>query len=348
MKTNREELLKNLELLRPGLAQKEIIEQSTCFVFHEGRALTYNDEIAVSHDIDIELEGAVKAKEMLALLGKLKDEEVEMTVKGAELIVKGKRAEAGITMENEILLPVDDISIPEKFKKLPKGFAEAVAFCVFSAGKDLTRPALTCIHMTELIVESSDGHRITRYGLEEGGAGFKKPVLLPADAAAQLAGFNLEKYALDKSWIHFKTTKGTVISCRIVEGDFPHDMITQYLEIEGPQIGFPDSLSEMLDRAGVFTAEASSEQVVIEVKGSKMTISGKGPSGWYKEACRAKSEGDFKIGISPAYLKAIIEHGSTAIIGESLVKFEGGNFEHAVMQMVLEEETVDPNDDIPF
>ena len=47
MKINKQQFIEALELVKPGLAAKEIIEQSTSFVFRAGQVITYNDEVAV-------------------------------------------------------------------------------------------------------------------------------------------------------------------------------------------------------------------------------------------------------------------------------------------------------------
>ena len=74
MKIKRAELLSTLTALRPGLASKEIIEQSTSFIFSDGRVVTYNDEVAVQHPVDLDIIGAVQGKELFALLNKLKSQ----------------------------------------------------------------------------------------------------------------------------------------------------------------------------------------------------------------------------------------------------------------------------------
>ena len=80
MSTNRKDLLKVLQLVRPGLAAKEIIEQSTSFIFTKGQVIAYNDEISVSHPVvkGLDLDGAVQANELFALLNKLTDDTIEL------------------------------------------------------------------------------------------------------------------------------------------------------------------------------------------------------------------------------------------------------------------------------
>ena len=61
MKINREELLNQLESVLPGLSTREIIEQSSCFVFMNKEVITYNDEISCSHKSRLDIEGAIVA-----------------------------------------------------------------------------------------------------------------------------------------------------------------------------------------------------------------------------------------------------------------------------------------------
>ena len=46
MRVSREKLMQALEAVSPGLANRELIEQSSCFVFKSGMVMTFNDEVA--------------------------------------------------------------------------------------------------------------------------------------------------------------------------------------------------------------------------------------------------------------------------------------------------------------
>ena len=71
------DLLKALEIVKPGLASKEIIQQTTSFAFIEGRVVTFNDEISISHPVpDLDIQGAVQADELYKFLKKTKADEI--------------------------------------------------------------------------------------------------------------------------------------------------------------------------------------------------------------------------------------------------------------------------------
>ena len=93
MKINKETLKQALEIVKPGLANKEIMEQSTSFAFIDDKVVTYNDEICISHPVpDIGIKGVIKAEEMYNFLGKVKTEEITVTQEENEIVLKSGRA----------------------------------------------------------------------------------------------------------------------------------------------------------------------------------------------------------------------------------------------------------------
>ena len=72
---NREELTKALTSVKAGLADKDIVEHSTSFVFTKGVVITYNDEVSVRYPLDLGVEGAVAASPVLAFLGRVRVED---------------------------------------------------------------------------------------------------------------------------------------------------------------------------------------------------------------------------------------------------------------------------------
>jgi len=332
MKTNRQKLLSTLALVKAGLASKEMIEQSTSFVFADGRVFTYNDEIALSHPIDLKLEGAVSASELLGLLSKAKDDELDLEVSAEGLLVAGKKFKAQIKLAAEITLPLGEVQIPDAFLPLPKEFAAAVKFCLFSASSDMTKPALTCIHATIDRVESCDNFRLTvRYFDEK--KYFPEPLLIPLNAAKELAGFAPIEYAVKGGWIHFRTADDTLFSCRTY-ADLKYPDLWAFMELaEGGELKFPSDMREMLGRAGVFSASKikTDERVRIGVSEGKLTIKGEGDAGRFEESSRVRYAGEpTHFYIAPQFLASVLELTDEALVGADRLKFEGDDFVHVV------------------
>ena len=333
MKINRQQLLNVLKLVQPALAAKEIIEQSTSFLFLQGSILTYNDEIAISHPFDLGLEGAVKAEELVKLLSKLKDEELELEVTENELLIRGKRSKAGIRLEAEISLPVADIKTPEKWVPLPKDFSEAVSFCLFSASREMSKPVLTCLHAKGDVVESCDNFRLTRYKLE---SHIQGKILLPATAAKVLCKYAPVEYGLLDGWAHCRNADQVSFSARVFEGDYPN--LDPFLSLkDGEEITFPGDLGEMLERAGVFSIAdfAQDEQVQITLEKRHMTIRGEGSVGWFEEKCpiRRSRHELLQFSTHPEFLQQMLKHVSRTTVGgaEGRLLIEGDKWSHMIV-----------------
>lgn len=332
MKTNREQLLKDLSLVKAGLASKEQIEQSTSFVFSKGRVYTYNDEIAVSHPTDIDLYGAVMANEFMSLLNKCTDEELDLAEVKGGLSIQGKKFDAEIKLEVEITLPLDEFKIPSDFKPLPKDFAQAVKFCLFSCSGDLTKPALTCVHATVDRVESCDNFRLTVRYFDEGTNYFPEPLLLPFNAAKELTSFPAVEYAVENGWIHFRTEEDTVFSCRTFQ-DIEYPDLHKFMDMEGAVLKLPSDLKEVLERASIFSANKikSDQRIKVNLTEGKLTVFGEGDAGWFEESCRVRYKGcDTCFEINPDFMISILDLSDDAEVGVDRLKLESEDFVHVV------------------
>lgn len=332
MQISRQELLYALEAVRPGLANKEIVEQSTSFVFQNGRVYTYNDQIAVSHDAPGEIIGAVKANEIYSLLKRMTGDEIEIAVVESELRVSKKnKIKAGIPLIAEVSLPVDEISKKKEWQELPEGFINALRFVLFSAGNDMTRPELTAVHMTEDHLETCDNFRLTQYTFT---SGVDIPLLIPAAAASSLIKYIPTHIAVDTDgqWVHFKNTLSTEFSCRLISGTFP--LLTGFIDRPaGYTIDFPDNATEILDRAQVFLDDdqSSSRYVKIIVAAGYMTVKASGAAGWFEERVRVSFKGEgVEFMVSPQFLRDMLGEVSEVTLDadRSVLKFVGPNFIH--------------------
>jgi DNA polymerase III sliding clamp (beta) subunit (PCNA family) len=331
MKIERKKLIETLAKVQPGLASKEIIEQSKSFVFKGGKVQTYNDEISVSAKTDLDIEGAVKAEELYKLLNKSQAKEVDLEATDSELQLKTKASRAGIVLESEINLPLDQISKPGKPQPLPEDFKEAVKFCLFSVSSDMTKPVLTCLYVTGLIVTSCDNFRLTAKDMK---TTIKDKFLLPSAAAKELLKYEPTHYSVSDAWIHFKCEGGVVFSCRTYEKEYPD--VSGLLDVKGKKIKFPKRTKGMLDRASVFaTTEFSQDsQVEVTVKDGTMMIHGKGEGGWFKEKSKVEYKGkEVKFTVNPDFLSQMLDILDEATVGENSLKLEGEGFVHVVSLM---------------
>jgi len=329
----KQDLLTALEKVKPGLANKEMIEQTTSFAFMNGYVVTYNDEISVSHPLpDLKIEGAVKAKELHSLLNKLKEDQLNLSIEGSELLIACGKAKAGLTLQTKINLPLDDLGDPDEWRwePLPNSFLNAVRFSIFSCSNDVSMPVLGCLHISDQgIVEACDNYRLTRYNLKD-----KMPVstfLLPATSAKELIKYNPVEIAETAGWIHFKTDEGTFFHARVYQGNYPDT--STLLAVEGRNLVLPDGLSDALDKAMIFSKQENfiDEHVNITLRDGYMTVHAKSDAGWFEEELEFQYVGeDITFSINPTFLKQIHEKIKECTLGKDKIKFEGDEKTHVV------------------
>ena len=330
MKVNKEQLLKALEIVKPGLANKEKLEQSTSFAFINGRVATYNDSISVSHPVEgLEIEGAILAENLYKFLGKIKTEEIDLTLKGNEIILTSDKAKAGLLLQTEIKLPLDEeVSEKGKWHTLPENFLVALSFVMTACTRDMSRPVLTCVHINDKgFFEGSDGYRIARYELEQ-----ELPIstfLLPATSAIEVHKLNPIKVSEGNGWVHFKTESGTIISCRILQDKYPRT--DSYFTQEGTKVVLPKTIEEILLRAMVFAKRdhLMDESIIVTVQDETITLAAKSDTAWFKEEAKIKYQGSvIKFDTVPYLLKGILSDTRVFYHTKDKLSFRGEKWQY--------------------
>jgi DNA polymerase III sliding clamp (beta) subunit (PCNA family) len=328
---NKSELEKALVTVKPGLANNEVIEQSTSFCFVDGHVVTYNDEISIRYPVDIELEGAVNAKELYGFVNKVSSEELNMEIEGSELILKAGRAKASLTLQSEILLPIEEIGKIKDWTKLPKGFWKAVDFARASCSTDMSRAVLTCVHVNGAIVEGTDNLRVTKTELYDE---VEIPeFLFPAKLAGIVSSLRPAYIAEGKGWIHFKTKEEAIISCRIFEEDKYVDT-DKVWGVDGDTVKFPEQMLDILERAEVFAKRENSidEAVSIELQNKKLIVRSESMSGKFEEKARVQYDGQpINFSVTLYLLKDILKETEKATISDKMLLFQGDNWKYLTM-----------------
>lgn len=332
MKVNKEQLEHALVTVKPGLADKEVIEQTTSFAFMEGRVVTYNDRISISHPVPgLDITGAILATNLYKLLGKVtfaeddKEKEVEIKLIDNELVLSKSngKMKAGFTIESEIKLPVEEAySKMGEWKKLPADFNKFLGLAAGSCGKDMSKPKLTFVHVNkEGFIEGADGFRLTKCELKE-----EIPVdtfLLPAEAVPEVTRLNPTMIAEGQGWIHFQNDEETIISCRIASEEYTYN--TNFTEVTGHEIMLPKDITEILDRAGIFAKREHEieESVRIEIKGKVLRMRASNDLSWLEEEVPINYKEPLSFSITPYLLRQIIKENRVCIISEDKLKFSG-------------------------
>jgi DNA polymerase III sliding clamp (beta) subunit (PCNA family) len=343
MEVNKIDVLNALSIVKPGLANREHLEQTTSFAFVHERVITYNDEISISHPIDdFDVTGAVNAEELYGLLGKLKEEVIKIKVKDGQLLVKSGNVKAGLKCDHEIVLPLEqELSEKKKWHDLeePKAFNKALTFAMHTCGSDMSQVKLTCVCVQKKgIVYGSDGYRIAKCLIP------KMPVkdfLIAASIVSEVTKLKPIRIALHKDWVHFQNKKGTIISCRLVLEEYmENEKLDGVLAIKNKDaIVFPDKIKAMLEKVGQFAKRdfVFDEVVEVDIKKGLLTLRAEAQitHSWVTESAKIDFDGEINFSITPLLFVNILQETKTAQLGKRLdkVKFlaEDGSWEYVIM-----------------
>lgn len=324
-RVSRTALLQSLEAVRGGLSPRDIVEQSSCFVFSGGRVMTYNSEVACQAKslLPEGLTGAVQAEPLLAVLSKLQEDEVEISTAAGEFLVRGRRRRAGIRMESEVTLPLETVEKPGSWKKLPDDFAEAVKLVQECVSNDEAKFVMTCVHLHPKWVEASDNYQVFRYRTVTGLAG---RALVRRDAIKHIVELGVTKVSETESWVHFRNRSGLVFSCRRYTDDYPN--LGKTLKFSGEPMEIPRGLKDAAELAGIFTQETSrDDEILVDLSPGLVRVRGQGSAGWATEVKKLKYGGprlQFNIGAN--LLAEIVGRHNECEITADRLKVNGGHW----------------------
>lgn len=326
MRINRESFLHDLESVEPGLSKREIVEQSSCYVFQNGRILTYNDEIAcrIKGPFAKDFTGAVPHEPLLNILRKLAEEEIEVSNGDGELLIVGKARRAGIRMEAEVNLPIANVELPKTWRELPAEFADAVRMVQHCASTDDSQFHLTCLHLHPDWIEACDNYQICRWNLK---TGVEKSLLVRQSAIKHVVSLGMTELAETDAWIHFRNPKGLILSCRRYAEDFPD--LTKFLRVDGTPTTLPKGLVEAAEKAQIFSSEnPEADRVVIELTNGKLRIKSVGVTGWYRETKKVVYNGEpLTFRIAPQILIDLVKQHNDFVLTPDRLKVAGqGNY----------------------
>lgn len=335
MKINRSKLLNALNTVSSAVSSNEVLEQSNCFVFQKNIVYGYNDEIAVIQPIELDIEGAIRANELLKFLNKIKTDEISLVNKDDQIVIKSKKTVAGFTLVKDITLPITDFTIPKKWKKLPESFSKAIKITSNCCAKTTNRPALYCVCLRDNKAIGSDGTQAAVYKF--GDYSFKKDILIPYFATRELSNYNYKRYQIGDGFLYFKAKNGMILCSRFFETEYP-DM-TGFLKFKGNRVKFPQNVIDALDRADIFSERHSDNlsMVDIEIDNDLALIKSENDFGWVKDKIKVKySDEKIHFAVNPKVMKDTLKKISKAIIGKNLIRFPSKTFDYIVAVIVNE------------
>lgn len=324
---DREALLHQLQSCEAGLSKKEQIVQSNCFIFLDGYVYTQWEEVQCSHKCDIGIEGAVTAEKLLAILQRLTTPKLDISIKDGYLIIKTKGRSAKIRMEEEVLQKIRDED--PKWKKLPTAWDAAIKAVRDSASTDDESWMMTCIHITPKLVEACDCLNLTRFTLK---TGIKTPSLVRATSLNSVIGCGMVQVAESENWIHFRNETDLEISVyrwTVEEADYPD--LDGWMEIaDTTKLQLPKGIIDASEICELFSKEMGDDNyILVELGKGKITLTGKGMSGQFKEKRDCDYSGDdVSFFVTPPLLRRVTNDMPDCEINGAHLRVKGENFTH--------------------
>ena len=338
MEVNREELMDVLNLVRPGLSQKEVIEQSNHFIFNKDEILAYNDELLISYPFDIELTCTVDASLFLKLLSRLETEMVSLELKKGVLEVWNEKtnAQLPIVEESEIFEYIRNVTkeaTDADFHRLSPDFIEGLRLCAFSADTDRQMGTLTCVRIEGKNVMSGSKTRISWYEMDKE---VPEDFYIEATLIQELIKYeDISSYYLSKSWAHFKSEGGTTFSARRV---IPLDLLSFKEAFEGFDLGvrirIPADLRQSIETVNLVNEgeQAADKLVTLHIDESKVTCKAESTRGGILQEVDFEKppniEKPFSLQIRPDFLIDVLEKATYMYVDESHVLFKRQAFQH--------------------
>ena len=325
-RVNRADFSAILESMAPGLSNRELIQQSTCFVFQDGKVYTFNDEVACSRKVPLKINGAVAAKPLLDLLSKMKEDEIEIdSLEGKELLIRGKGKKAGIRMEADINSDiVESVEEPGEWIDIPSDFGEAVNITSACASSEESTFVLTCVNITPVFLEASDRFQISRYPIK---TGLKENTLVRAASLKKISNLDMIQMSETPSWLHFRNAAGLTLSCRRYVDSYPE--LDKFLEFEGlSKVTLPGGLEEVIAAAEIFSSDNSTGNLItVDLRPDRIIFEGTGAKGWYKEMKKVVWAGDPIIFmIAPKLLLEITKKSNECSLAPGRLAISSGKF----------------------
>lgn len=323
IRIDRPELLQILSSVSPGLSTKDIIQQSSCFVFRDGWVVTFNGEVACRTKTGLpgDFEGAVHGDPLLQVLNKIQDQVVTLEPVEGELRIRAVRTNVGIRMESDILLPTEEIEKPEGWVDIPLDFDDALKKVKEAAGTNREEFLTVCIHIHPEWIEACDRFQATRYMIE---LGVEKSFLVRKDNIQHVIGLEMSRMSETENWVHFRNPrKGLVVSCRRHVESYPD--LGPMLEFRGKPANLPTGTEEAADLAAVFSGEdKDNNKVVVSISPRRMAVRGEGTYGWATKDLEMEYEGEeMTFRVSPTLLVDLVKNHKTCEIGTDKLRVAG-------------------------
>jgi len=265
------ELRKIINVIKPGLSEKQLVPGMTRIIFTGDFIVTYNGQECIHYPLQTDFACSINAKEFIKTIDRIKNSDLDLTMGKSDIALKSGRIKAKYNIDADIKIVHDTItSIMEEIEKgteshnwvpVPKEFTKAVANVAFAASNDKTKQTQCCIHTKYGYVVAADVHmgKMAFHSLTSSNKSLKDEMpefKVNAKDALSIINAKVDILLITKAWVHFATDDNVIFSMRKIEGAFPYDGVFNQLEERSEDvvlIKMPKDILEAVETTGIFS-----------------------------------------------------------------------------------------------
>jgi len=330
----RQELLNILNLVKPGLSDKDIIPIFCHFCFDGEKVVAYNDVIGIQHPCDVDVEGAIRGSLLLSLLDKSTGSKADIKQKGdvgVELSVDVDKHKLPLLTPDHFLFKFPTTK-PNRKVLLNESYVTAIERCLLSINETSSQAeqmGITLILGEDSVCFSTDAVSMTQYIVDASPVkGSDVTILLPLEfcksflhLASELGVGGDDDVVLlvgdDFAVVDFGG--GRKIFTRLI-GSEPLD----FLEVidsncgeldEGDFVPLPAGFKEALDKATLYYNSTINAKCQFTIAKNRLTISTRTDSfGEQTASLRLKGDHpDISIFLNPNLLYRAIDYATCLV-----------------------------------
>lgn len=341
---DRQDLLDVLNKLKAGLDMRGEIQGADYFIFDKDKISSYNNEVSVSVEFPIGIEGSVIGEDFHGMIREadvarisLETDEGKITMKGGTFNAKMQQRED----IDEIKALISSLQLSDlDWEPLPSDILEGMRYCSFTVTDDI--PLIAGLSVMGKDVVSSDNIRISWYTLDEPIEG---RIRIAGKSVKELLQYaDLTEFSTDPGWAHFRSSSKVIYSCRIIPEDFPD--VEGHFKDDGEvcEIVFPSGFNKTLKRVEILCAGKGTrdKEIELDILKKKIVCRGEKPErGSIEEvaACDYNGKSIKNLRINPIFLRQIISKNNVMkhVPESGKVMFETDKFKHLMMLFEGEE-----------
>ncbi len=164
---NRAELVQKLELVGRALASHDLIPIFKCFVFDGETVYAYDDAVAIVAKCEMPGMFAVDGGTLLGLLKNTQSEEVNFSIAGQEVTIKGGRSVFKLPYQTKEQFLFERPTGGDLKLGVTSAFMEGLEACLRTSSKDTAQTALIGVLMNNQNMYSCDGDALTKFVVPE-------------------------------------------------------------------------------------------------------------------------------------------------------------------------------------